>query len=591
MSFLPSLAPGNVTPVQTTSGAVFDVNIKWERPSEWLDLNVPTGVPEKIIGLIAVHEYSNYQSYVAFDLDTNDNSSFTVDWGDGTTETLTTDTVHSHIYNYNDITGDTSTTKSTTYRGYRQAKFEITPASGSSWSSIDFNKGADGWDPGYTSSDTRANGTILDLFISSSVNTFVRLNENVFMPMVEQIEVRNTPNNRLSTNNKIYRACRSLQSIPFVPYVNDNAVATSYQSAFQYCVNLEAIPDDFADPERQWFKNPTSMFYTFFRCYSLKYLPEGLFGYSEFSNCSSYYGTFYDCRNLKYIPYLPVKTTGGAHDLRYTFTLCGSLRSIPKGYSVAKANTNGLQGTFYGCRNYDLSRINLDEHTGANFSMYRTFQGTSSNLAIKVFPYIGQFTKCNNARDMFISAQSIQRFSSHYTHLDFTNSAGLRGTFQYMIALMELPPIHITNLSSGSDGMFQAFMGAYSLTRIIFVGMTGNTSGEYYRAFRDSASLTYIEGVDFSFANDSGDMTECFLNTRNINYIKFPGGPTDETGFKYSTELRYCPLNRDAILEIFNHLCTITHSATLDLRNNTFTADLTDDDKAIATNKGWTLSL
>ena len=33
----------------------YDVNYKWTRPTEWLDLNVPDGVPEKIIALVAVY--------------------------------------------------------------------------------------------------------------------------------------------------------------------------------------------------------------------------------------------------------------------------------------------------------------------------------------------------------------------------------------------------------------------------------------------------------------------------------------------------------------------------------------------------------
>jgi hypothetical protein len=67
-----------------------------------------------------------------------------------------------------------------------------------------------------------------------------------------------------------------------------------------------------------------------------------------------------------------------------------------------------------------------------------------------------------------------------------------------------------------------------------------------------------------------------------------------ETGFKYSLgndALRYCPIQREDMIEIFNQLVTISHSATLDIRNNSYTADLTAADKAIATDKGWSLSL
>jgi hypothetical protein len=69
------------------------------------------------------------------------------------------------------------------------------------------------------------------------------------------------------------------------------------------------------------------------------------------------------------------------------------------------------------------------------------------------------------------------------------------------------------------------------------------------------------------------------------------------TGFKYTVSgnsgdgLRYSPIKRTQLLEIFNQLQTVGYTATLDIRNNTYTADLTDEDKAIATDKGWTLSL
>ena len=43
------------------------------------------------------------------------------------------------------------------------------------------------------------------------------------------------------------------------------------------------------------------------------------------------------------------------------------------------------------------------------------------------------------------------------------------------------------------------------------------------------------------------------------------------------------------MLEIFNQLADVSYSATIDIRNNSYTADLTSDDIAIATNKGWTV--
>ena len=117
MSFLPSISPGNVKGKLPTDWK-FDDDITWTRPTEWIDLNVPSGVPEKIIGLVAVFPGDSH-NYVSFNINTNDGSSFTVNWGDGTTETITEDTTVFHAYDYDSITSDTSTAKSTLFRGYK----------------------------------------------------------------------------------------------------------------------------------------------------------------------------------------------------------------------------------------------------------------------------------------------------------------------------------------------------------------------------------------------------------------------------------------------------------------------------------------
>jgi len=311
------------------------------------------------------------------------------------------------------------------------------------------------------------------------------------------------------------------------------------------------------------------------------------------TSCSSFYLTFSDCRNLKYIPYIGVRNTGDVR-LDYMFWQCLDLRAIPQGVDISKMDSQGIDRTFGSLREcYDFSV--LTEQGGfdaieraSNFDMSYAFYSLDS---LKVFPYIGQFTRASNASNMFQGSTQIERFDSQYTYLDFTNCTDMRDSFNGMAMLKELPPIHVNNLTNSSS-LYRTFSTCESLISVKFVGMNaGPSDGEYYQCFNNCASLQYVEGIDFSYANDSGDYSSTFNIARNINYIKFPGAATDETGFKYSVSLRYCPLNRDAILEIFNHLVTITHSATLDLRNNSFTADLTAADKLIATNKGWTLNI
>jgi hypothetical protein len=591
MSFLPSLSPGNV-PNVGPSNFKYDINDKWVRPTEWLDLNVPEGVPEKIIGLVAVFPNERAaQNYVAFNLDTDDGSSITVDWGDGNVETVNHNTSVFHVYDYDDLPANTE------FRGYRQARFEVTLGTGVKFGTFGGSAGQINFDVEgpYTTNAYfayRAGPNILDLFVSSSNATTHTINYNRPMKMVEQIEIRNTSSNRLTQPERLYQGCRSLRSIPFVPYIQ-NAGSETYTRAFYDCHSLTFLPDDFASTDRYWFKNPSNMQETFRYCYALRYMPEGLFGDGMLTNCSTFHAAFNDCRNLKYIPYIGIRNTADTR-IDYMFYNALDLRAVPQGVDISRMSSAGIDRTFSNLREcYDFSVLTeqggLDaiERT-SNFDMNQVFYNLDS---LKVFPYLGQFTRANNATQIFYGATQIERFDSQYTHLDFTNCTDMQDSFSHMPMLKELPPIHVNNLTN-SRSLYRTFNSCESLLEVKFVGMNaGPSDGEYYQCFYNCSSLQYIEGIDFSYANDSGDYSNMFTNVRNINYIKFPGGATDETGFKYSVSLRYCPLNRDAILEIFNHLVTITHSATLDLRDNSFTADLTAADKLIATNKGWSLNL
>ena len=587
MSFLPSLSPGNVTSTLPTD-AVFDINDSWTRPTEWVDLNVPDGVPEKIIGLVAVFPNErSAQNYVVFNLDTVDASSCTIDWGDGNTEVVASNVTAVHVYNYDDLSADTE------FRGYRQARFEVTLEDGATFggSSGQINFDIDGPYVTYANYGFRSGQNILDLFVSSSNATTHTISYNRSMRMAEQIEIRNTPSNRLINPERLYVGCRSLRSIPFAPYIR-NAGSESYARAFTMCHSLTHLPDDFASADKYWFKNPSTMQETFRYCYALRYLPEGLFGNGMLTSCSSFLYAFADCRNLKYIPYIGMRNT---NDTRVDYMLynCLDLRAIPRGFNISKITSNGIGRLFQSLREcYDWSAFadqgGLDAIERSSHDMSYTFYNLDS---LKVFPYFGQFTGASNATAAFLGATQIVRFDSQYTYLDFTNCRDMQDTFQSMQCLQELPPIHVNNLTSG-NALYRTFYNCESLTAVKFVGMNaGPSNGEYYQCFYNAKSLQYIEGIDFSYANDGGDYSNTFGSARNINYIKFPGGATDETGFKYSVSLQYCPLNREAILEIFNHLCTISHSATLNLRNNSFTSSLTAADKLIATNKGWTLSL
>ena len=695
MSFLPSLSPGNVKQ-RLPTGFKFDNDLTYDRPTGWLDLGInaaygPTGVPEKIKGLVAVYpnDVGPAANYVALKLHTNDSSNnMSINWGDGSTETLTHATTLHHVYDYTGITGDTSTTKNTLVRGYKQAIFEVTLSGSTTLSVIDFDE--DGPFVNYTNTERRRGPNILDLFVSSSNATNFTLNNTRPMRLCEQIEVRNTSSNRVTTPRFLYQGCRSLQSIPFVPWVH-NAGTRDYLNTFSFCNQLKFLPDEFASQDKFWFKNMSRAQDAFIVCQNLQYLPEGLFGSSEQSSCNNFFRMFSNCIKLRYIPYLGMRTGSGTDtEIRQMFTNCHKLTKIPEGFSVQRADNDGLHGIFEFCRSVkDFSSI-FDGTTDifanmnlSSISMVSLFRGLEQ---LNEFPFVGQFTKCSNANNLFLSNRSFHRFSSAYTHIDLSNATNIKQAFGGMDSIEEIPEIKVRSLTSNGS-LESLFANDRKLTLVKFTGMiAGPANGEYFRMFLNCHSLICIDGVDFSFAGETSDYLQMFQTTRSINSIKFPGThrkgatriivtvanhsdisgeyhitadgtgyaqasgngvltvaesggnytwtikdssdntPTEtsaaasttqytpwdadwsgatnavtftevETGFKYTISgnsgdgLRHNPIPRTQMLEIFNQLVTISHSATLDIRNNSYTSDLTDDDKAIATNKGWTLTL
>ncbi len=606
----------------------------------------------------------------------------------GSAEYVRQDSDQHHVYDYDSITSDTSTAKATPYRGYKQAKFEVTLTGSAKFSNISFD--VNGPFVTHTHYAIRQGPNILDLFVSTSNAVDLNINNNKNMRLVEQLEVRNTSSNRLNNPQRLYSGCRSLQSIPFVPWIR-NDTSRDYLYAFQQCNRLKFLPDEFASQDKFWFKNMSRLQSCFQQCQQLEYLPEGLFGDSEQTNLGSCYNAFYLCYKLRYIPYLGIPTgTGQNVQLRNIFHSAISLTNIPKGFTFQTVEGNGLNGVFHECRSIkDFSAI-FDGTTDAFANINRTtvqmqslFRGFSQ---LTEFPYVGNFNKCDNATQVFYNCRDVIRFNSLYTHLDFTNAKDMASCFQNMECLEELPEIKVRSLTDQSSTN-QTFAQMRRLTSIKVTGMiAGASDGEYYRMFINCHSLNCIDGIDFSFATETSDYYQMFNQTRNINAIKFPGTfragyasprinvavanhsdisgeyhiteagtgyaqasgngeltvaesggnytwtlkdssddtPTEtstaasntqytpwaadwsgatnavtftevKTGFKYTVTggsgdgLRYSPIKRTQMLEIFNQLADVSYSATIDIRNNSYTADLTSDDIAIATNKGWTV--
>lgn len=132
--------------------------------------------------------------------------------------------------------------------------------------------------------------------------------------------------------------------------------------------------------------------------------------------------------------------------------------------------------------------------------------------------------------------------------------------------------------------MNNMFSGCYSLTAIPQLDTSAVT--DIGSMFNNCRSLTAIPQLDTSAVTSMNNM---FNYCNSLTAIAFNGSVTGWAGCAVS--LKDCSLGHAAIVAFFNSLPTITSAKAITLTGNPGVSELTDAEKAIATGKGWTLTL
>ena len=136
---------------------------------------------------------------------------------------------------------------------------------------------------------------------------------------------------------------------------------------------------------------------------------------------------------------------------------------------------------------------------------------------------------------------------------------------------------NVTNMSRMFSGD-EAYEESNGLTYLPKLNTSNVTNMS--RMFMLCKKLTSIPALDTSKVTDmSGMFSRCF----NLEEIHMTGM---KTSFDISPSTKF---TESALVEILNNLATVTSTQTLSM-GGTNLAKLTDEEKAIATNKGWTLA-
>lgn len=303
---------------------------------------------------------------------------------------------------------------------------------------------------------------------------------------------------------------------------------------------------------------------------------DGIINYSDTENVEFGSHFFAECENLKTMPNIDYSSF---KDASYMFYHCRNLESID-------ININATNMSQFCPFCFSLKTANVHNNATSPVSMQGMFRENSVLDSVRI--------ECPWAYDM----ESVCG-SSHVSNVslpllinqDYLPSSQ-RHNIYYDSAFRNCGSLYSVSMDIG--GVSENSTDIYVSMKHAFFG-TKRGDGKYCGVSFANGDKNVIRRFDGAFANSS----IAFLGA--VNCAKATGLDSAFTGatslkslefYNISTDINISDctrMERSDLLVVLNNLATVTSTKTCTL-GATNLAKLTDDDKAIATNKGWTLA-
>ena len=294
-----------------------------QRPADWIAMPSITSTEEKVAALFLAGDHDS--NFVAFRC----SGAYTVDWGDGNTENIASNTTAEHNYVFSDLSS--STEFGPTGSKSRQAMIVITPQSGQSLTAISFNYRHSSLTSTYTT-------PILEILLSAPNCTSLLIGSTTGnLRMLEQCTILS---HNTTSMQSMFNGCTSLQSVPLF----DTSSVTSMYQMFFSCASLQSVP--LFDTS-----SVTTMQGMFYNCYSLQSVP--LF---DTSSVTTMQGMFNGCSSLQSVPLFD---TSSVTSMQSMFNGCSSLQTIPALDCSASTNMSIFAPNCYGLKRCQATGIKV----------------------------------------------------------------------------------------------------------------------------------------------------------------------------------------------------------------------------------------
>lgn len=264
--------------------------------------------------------------------------------------------------------------------------------------------------------------------------------------------------------------------------------------------------------------------------------------------------------------YFPKINTQNVTDMNDMFSECASLVTIP---NLDTHNVTTMQRMFYECKSL-VTIPNLDTQNVTNISTM--FYNCPCLVTI---PKLNT-QSVTDVYNIFYSCYSLISIP----HLDTHNVTKMGNMFYNCYSLVTIPNLDTQNVTDMGN-MFYGCRALVSIPQLNTQKVTNMSN-----MFSNCYSLQSIKGLKM---NKIGYSSAANLNlTKSRALINVGEGGFE--GLNYTLNLsNNNNLTHQSLINILNGLATVTTATTLTLGSLNL-AKLTDEEKAIATNKGWQLS-
>lgn len=259
--------------------------------------------------------------------------------------------------------------------------------------------------------------------------------------------------------------------------------------------------------------------------------PDGLKFAPRTGSC---WDMFSNCSNLTEVPLFDTSKVTNTQGMFY---YCNQLTSVPEFDTSSVTNMSNM---FYNCRKL----ISVPEYDTSNVTnMSNLFKGCSELESIPLF----DTSKVSDMSNMFCDCSKL----TSVPLFDTSKVTNMTNLFKGCSQLTSVPELNTSNATVMSS------------------------------MFYSCSNLKSVPKLDTSHVNNAGNL---FFGCSHLTTL---GG---FIGFKTYLNLSDSPLlTHDSLLNVINEAANVTGNPKTLTFGATNLAKLTDEEKAIATNKGWTL--